>query len=229
MRIISVRNGFAPDHSSTSYEFAAVDRALDREARARVASLSRRANPTRRTVKFVYNVEGYDIPGGWEPLMRDYYDVMWCNDYDWWTLAVAFNASKERQEELARYEFYGTDDMGVRVSTYDNRVIVSIRCQLEPGTLVDLEEDYYEEDWEEEAEVDGNGYEPDDPLLNLLTQIRRQLMDGDYRALYAVWEKYGQGGEEAEPDEGADKPPVPQERPTGAWVIERLRNMLVTS
>jgi len=44
----SVRKGFTSDHSSTSYEFLAVDHPLSRGARNKVASLSSRANPTRR-------------------------------------------------------------------------------------------------------------------------------------------------------------------------------------
>lgn len=224
MKILSVRRGFTSDHSSTSYEFAAIDKPLDRDARSNVSSLSSRANPTKRTVGFVYNVEGYDIPGGWEALMRDHYDVMYSNDYDWITLAMAFNAPKEQQEEIAKYEFYGTEDMGVRVSTHDDRVIVSIHCMLEPGMVAGLMEDYYGEESEvEEEETDDTGYEPDDSLLNLLTHIRKQLMDGDYRALYAVWEEYGL---EEEEEEEFHKPPTPPEKPTGTQVVERLRNML---
>ncbi len=89
-----------------------------------------------------------------------------------------------------------------------------------------MEEGYEEEELEdEEEETEDTGYEPDDSLLNLLTQIRKQLMDGDYRMLYAVWEEYGAEDEE-EQDEEFEKPPAPPEKPTGTQVIERLRNML---
>lgn len=229
MKIISVRRGFTSDHSSTSYEFAAIDKPLDRDVRSKVSSLSSRVNPTKRTVKFVYNVEGYDIPGGWETLMCNYYDVMWSESYDWWTLAMAFNAPREQQEEIAKYEFDGTDDLGVRVSTYDSRVVISIHCMLEPGMVAGLTEGSYEEESEEEEEeeTDDTGYEPDDSLLNLLTQIRRQLIDGDYRALCAVWEEYGLDGEEGQ-DEEFEKPPIPPEKPTGMQIVGRLRDMLTT-
>lgn len=43
MKIIAVHKGFACDHSSTSYEFPAVDKPLDERATRAVASLSRRA------------------------------------------------------------------------------------------------------------------------------------------------------------------------------------------
>ncbi|MHB9038801.1 MAG: hypothetical protein ACYC64_19315 [Armatimonadota bacterium] len=224
MKIISVRRGFTSDHSSTSYEFAAIDKPLDKEAQSKVSSLSSRANPTKRTVQFVYNVDGYDIPGGWEPLMRNYYDVMCSEDYDWWTLSMAFDAPQEQQEEIGKYEFYGAEDMGVRVITDDSRVIVSIHCMLDSGMLYELTEG----DYEEEDETEDIGYEPKNSLLNLLSHIRRQLMDGDYRALYAVWEEYGCDAEEDTEDEECEAPPVPHEKQTGEQIVERLRNLLST-
>lgn len=82
MKIISVKKGFTSDHSSTSYEFLAVDKVLSKKERQAVASLSSRANPTSREVSFVYHADGYDIPGGWESLMEKYYDVMYSESYD---------------------------------------------------------------------------------------------------------------------------------------------------
>jgi hypothetical protein len=112
-----VRRGFLADHSSTSYEFLAVDRPLDAKARAAVARLSRRARPTPRRVSFVYHPEGYDLPGGWEPLMARYYDVMYSESYDWWTLVVAFDTQdKQLLAKLKKYVSTGSDDLGVSVS-----------------------------------------------------------------------------------------------------------------
>ncbi len=229
MKILSIRNSFTSDHSSTSYEFLAVDKPLTREAREKVRSLSRRVRPTRRRAHFIYHAEGYEIPGGWEPLLRDCYDVMYSESYDWWTLAMAFNASEEQQKEIARYEFYGVDDLGVRVSTQGSRVIVTIHCRLEAGAVGDLMGEQYEEDWEEEEEGDKATFETEDALLRLLTEIRKQLMNRDYRALYAVWEVYGCKGEEKNEDEEQSEPlPIPPKRRTGRKIIDQLREMLET-
>lgn len=219
VRILSVRRGFTADHSSTSYEFLAVDRRLGPEARKAVAALSSRARPTARTVSFVYHVDGYDIPGGWESLMREYYDVMYSESYGWWTLALAFNAPPQQQEELSRYEFDGVDDLGIWVSTSGERVIVTINCRLE------WEPDAFSE-WEDDTEEQTKDYEPDDDLLALLTRIRRQLIEGDYRALYAVWEKYGIDDLDDEEEEGIEVPPSPPERESGRNEIEAFRRML---
>ena len=205
MKILSVRRGFASDHSSTSYEFLTVDKPLGKKERAEISKLSSRAHPTARRVNFIYHVDGYDIPGGWEELMEQYYDVMYSESYDWWTLAVAFKASPGQYEKLLPYEFSGTDDLGVNVSQKEDRITVTIHCRIELGMSYS---DQYGDDYDDEEDEDdeSGGFETDDELLNVLVQIRKQIIDGDYRALYAVWEKYGD-------DDDEEAPPKPRNPP----------------
>ncbi|MHB9025126.1 MAG: hypothetical protein ACYC7E_13295 [Armatimonadota bacterium] len=218
MKIISIRKGFTADHSSTSYEFLAIDRPLDAAAQAQVAKLSRRAEPTERSVSFIYHMDGYDIPGGWQPLMAHYYDLMISESYDWWTFALAFTAPKEQQEVIAAYAFDGVEDMGVRISTVEDRVIVEIHCQLDGEALYDL------------STIPGRrrrgGGDPTEALFHLLSAIRQQLIAGDYRALYAAWEEYGY--EENEDDEEFTVPPEPSAQETGQDVVKRFRGLLST-
>ncbi len=238
MKIISVRSGFASDHSSTSYEFLAVDQPLGKEARAAVASLSSRAVPTDRRVSFIYHAEGYDIPNGWLPLMKDYYDVMYSESYDWWFLAMAFPLPPKQQEEILQYEFTGINELGVYISIYGERVIVGIHCCLDFGV-------YALKDWDL---YDGYGYDGDygeddifapdfpsavtkDPLLLLLARIREQLKEGDYRALYEVWKKYGYDVDENEEDDARkekEAPSIPKERDTETEVIANFAELLAT-
>ena len=150
MKIIAVHKGFACDHSSTSYEFLAVDKPLGQKARRDVSSLSSRANPTRRRVSFIYHVEGYDIPGGWEKLMREYYDVMYSESYGWWTFAMAFDAPKKQQQALRQYAFSGMDDLGVTVSCDGRRVTVAVHCHADTGSLCGLEQGYEDEWYDQE-------------------------------------------------------------------------------
>jgi hypothetical protein len=222
MKIISLRQGFTADHSSTSYEFLAVDRPLNKEAKKKVAALSSRANPTARRVNFVYNVDGYDLPGGWERLMQEYYDVMYSESYDWWLLAMAFNPSQAQREELLRYQFNGTDDMGVDISGDGERVVVAINCRLE-RSYIDPPDEWEEDDESEEETVDeayiGDG------LLDLLAKIRQQLQNGDYRCLYAVWEVYGAA--EDNEDDMEEKPTPPPDKAEGQTLVDTFRNMLI--
>ena len=134
--------------------------------------------------------------------MREYYDVMYSESYGWWTFAMAFDAPKKQQEALRRYEFSGMDELGVSVSCDGRRVTVAIHCHADNDSLYGARDgvrgrwafdDFDEEDeeYEEDEEPSSATFESEDGLLNLLTRVRQQLIDGDYRALYAVWEVYG--------------------------------------
>ncbi|NLC45145.1 MAG: hypothetical protein GX783_12800 [Clostridiales bacterium] len=219
MRIISVKKGFTSDHSSTSYEFLAVDKALGKQERAEVASLSRRAAPTSRRVSFVYHVDGYDIPGGWGTLMEKYYDVMYREDYDWWTLSIAFNTTQEQIFELEGYEFDGVNDLGVSIDRVGNRAIVSIYCRIDMSYYGNDYDEYDEYD-DEEEESEEAGFIAEDKLLNLLVQIRQQIIKKDYRALYAVWEKYGYK------DDDEFEIPVPNDKKSGKEIVNEFSRML---
>ena len=242
MKIIAVHHGFACDHSSTSYEFLAVDKPLGQKARSEVASLSSRACPTERSVSFVYHADGYDIPGGWEALMREHYDVMYSESYGWWTFAMAFDAPKEQQEALMQYEFSDGDDLGVSVSCSDARVVVAVNCRADGDSLYALgatrdgdefDDDYGfgeedEEDEDDDGESSGAAFESDDGLLNLLTRVREQLVEGDYRALYAVWKVYGPEDEAGAEDvaDGDGPPTQPPDREDGQEAVDEFRELL---
>ncbi len=49
------------------------------------------------------------------------------------------------------------------------------------------------------------------------------MIAGDYRALYAVWQKYGTG-EDDNPE--GETPPIPQEKRAGKNVVEKFFNIL---
>lgn len=236
MRIISIKKGFSSDHSSTSYEFLAVDKPLGKKEKGEVASLSSRAIPTSRNVSFSYHVDGYDIPGGWERLMEKYYDVMYCQDYDWYTLAMAFNGTKEQMEDLYKYEFSGMDEMGISINTTGSRITIVIHCRVNIQYLDDYydeyedyfeEEDYFDEDDEdfEEEELDDEGsinYAANDGLLDLLVKVRQQIANGDYRTLYEVWQKYGYDVEE----EDEIDIPIPENRKDGKDIVDEFASIL---
>ena len=145
-------------------------------------------------------------------LISYYYDVMYSESYDLWQLVIAFPLYSQQQEELMQYAFDGVEDMGVDVSIYGERAVVTINCRLQHFGP------YYNEPWESfddeddqddsEAELD---FETDDSLLLMLAKIREQLMKGDYRALYEVWLKYAYPEDEDE----WPKLPKPKEQNEG--------------
>jgi len=228
MRILTIRRGFQADHSSTSYEFFAVDNALTPSQRGSVANLSSRANPTKRRVSFIYHGEWSDLPGGWAPLMEKYYDVVYSESYGWWTLAMAFVLGPKNIKEISRYEFNGTDDMGVAMESKDKRIIVSIHCRLDPGFLFDeghSNYDYYDDEVDDEDDEVEDGLESGDNLLDLLAQNREYLRKGDYRLLYGIWQIYGADIEDDEEfEEGI--PPEPPEMEDMPQPVRELLSLL---
>lgn len=194
MKIFSVRRGFTPDHSSTSYEFYAVDKPLEKVQRQAVAKLSSRANPTQRKVSFIYHGDWNDLPGGWEPLLKKYYDVMYSESYDFWTIAFGFYADQDTIEEIKKYGFSGEDDFGIQVETKNDRVVLSIHCRMKSDTAYEYFEDHrYRSD--DEDEEDSEEEHSDDRFMNLLIRNRELIREGDFRLLYGVWEKYGDQSE----------------------------------
>ena len=85
----------------------------------------------------------------------------------------------------------------------------------------DYDEDEEEDEADESDESKDNGpWKDEDELLSLLVEVRQQLLRGDYRSLYAVWEKYGYPNEE---------PPVPHrppEKTQGRDIVERFAALL---
>ena len=129
--------------------------------------------------------------------MENYYDVMYSESYDWWTLAMAFNTNQNTIDQLSIFEYTGVDDMGIAVNAKGNRVVVTILCRMNSNILMDGDNygyhdyaDYWEEDDDSEEEVDA-GSESNDYLLNLLTKNREYLNKGDYRLLYGIMKKFG--------------------------------------
>ncbi|MFA4889568.1 MAG: hypothetical protein WC628_08375 [Candidatus Omnitrophota bacterium] len=213
MKILSVRKGFPVDHSSTSYEFLAIDKTLGQSERKAVAKLSSRARPTKRKVSFIYHGDFNDLPGGWKPLMKKYYDVMYSESYDWWTLVFAFNTNQKTIGEIKKHDFSGSDDLGVNVVSYEDRVIISIYCRLSAEILCS---DYgvCDDSYEQEEDGEGDEFEAmivNDNLLQLLEQNRKYLKKGDCRLLYGVWKEYGPDAEDNVPPKatGMNKLPRP--------------------
>lgn len=204
MKILSLRKGFQADHSSTSYEFFAVEKPLNASERKQVSGLSSRARPTKRRVSFIYHGDWNNLPGGWEPLVENYYDVMYSESYGWWTLVMAFNTNQKTINRISGFQYTGIDDLGIDIFARGNRVVITIYCRMDPGLFMD---DYnygyhdYIDDWGDEddpaGEDDGDA-ESGDSLLDLLAENREYLKKGDNRLLYGIMEKCGYEPEEGE-------------------------------
>ena len=158
--------------------------------------------------------------------MARYYYVMYSESYDWWTLALAFDAEPDKCGLLRQYEFSGVDDLGVYVSITGQRVIVTISCRIDMAMMAPDNYGYNYNCDDEEEETDdtdagGAVVVTGDELLDLLAKIRKQIIGGDYRALYAVWEMYGD-------EEDDDPPPKPEEKKSGGGIVSTFESYLAS-
>ena len=188
MKIISIRKGFAADHSSTSYEFYAIDNILGPKEQAAVSSLSSRVNPTGKRASFIYHGEWSELPGGWEPLMENFYDVMWSESYGWWTLVMAWNSDTATIKKFKQFDFAGVDDVGISTYNKNNRLIMSIDCRLDI-LITDDKNGYFDNSYYEEEDYSEENNNVDNLLL-LLEKNREYIMKGDYRLLKGIIDLY---------------------------------------
>jgi hypothetical protein len=191
MRILRLRRGFQADHSSSSYLFYAVDRPVSAEGRAAARRYSSRAEVHDRTVRYQKWGDSDLNPEAYKALMGAHYDIMVSESYDWWTLMIALPKTPQAQAMLAPFaDARGYDDQGVEVEDYGKRLVVVVYCAFEGNG------------------VEFAGYDEDalENLVDLLVEVRAELLDGDPSFLEAVASFYG-GGDEEETD--GERPAAP--------------------
>ncbi len=223
---------------SISYVFYAIDKPLSRTERAAVARLSRRASPTARRADFWYNVDGYDLPVAYESLLAQYYDIVVRQDYEQWTLGMAWPYNAALHEALKAFECNDGEGCGVRVMPVDaaypqvkrkisksTRLLAEITAFLDYDVLESLkglrdlpwersskdEEDIDEEgDWEEEQDYSyASEDSPDEILARLANCIREDVALGDLRAFYLAWKRLHDSDSERHPEPPKTKKRLP--------------------
>jgi hypothetical protein len=102
MRVLSVRQQYIADHSSTNYLFYAAE-PLDRAARAVVSKLSSHVDVEEQTAQITYHGDFADLDDGRRQTFLKYYDVEVRESYDWWTLSVMLEKAKVAGIDFAGY------------------------------------------------------------------------------------------------------------------------------
>jgi len=181
MRILSQRKGFDADHSSSSYEFFALNR-LTPEQHAAVQDLTDES--PHRHLRFHYGGDR-GIPDGWtDKLLTLGYDVMVSESYDWWEVYLSLSQDPALLECLRQYECE-SDGNGFDVRVAGDRMILYFGMQLDYG-----------------AAYDAFGEDAFEGLADLLEAVRKELLAGDVSAPWAMFQTYGGYGDiEPEPVE----------------------------
>src|SRR5215216_1618424 len=106
MLVLSVRQQYIADHSSTNYLFYAAE-PLDRATRAIVSKLSSHVDVEEQTAQITYHGDFADLDNGRRQTFLKYYDVEVRESYDWWTLSVMLDKEKVAGIDFAAYVVEG--------------------------------------------------------------------------------------------------------------------------
>jgi hypothetical protein len=196
MRILRTRHGFQADHSSSSYLFYAVDRPVSAAGQRVAHTFSSRAEVDEKFAAY-QTWGGYELSSNaYRALMGAHYDVMAAESYESWTLMMA--VPKTAQMEKLLRPFRDLDDgefIRLDVHDYGKRLAVEVYCEFDyDGPL-----------------FDGRGDTLED-LVELLAEIRAEILQGNVSFLQAVAEFYKAGEEDegGEDDEGSEAAPPPE-------------------
>ncbi len=167
------------------YEFRTIDKPLTEEQKEEVASLSSRGHVTSNNAVFVYNYG--DFRGDVNRLMSDYFDIM-LYVTNWGTRRLMFRIPCSLIDIKEVVPFCISDDITFRSSDNEKYIILDLN--------------YYDEEFADWVEGEGQ--------LEGLTDLREELIHGDFRSLYLTWLKAAEKAWETEEiDEDVLEPPVP--------------------
>lgn len=106
MRIISSRQQFIADHSSTNYLFYAA-KPLSKETQAYINTLSSHVAVSGRKANLQYHGDYADLGEARRKKFLEHYDVEVRESYDWWTLSVMLDADKVKGIKFKDYTAEG--------------------------------------------------------------------------------------------------------------------------
>ena len=110
MRIISTRQHFIADHSSTNYFFYAA-KPLSRAAQAYANTLSSHVDVGSRTAELTYHGDFADLGEDRRRKFLAHYDVEVRESYDWWTLSVMLDPERLAKLNLQEREAEGESSL----------------------------------------------------------------------------------------------------------------------
>ncbi len=177
MRIISSRQQFIADHSSTNYLFFAA-KPLSKETRAYINTLSSHVDIGARQAHLQYHGDYADLGDARRKKFLQHYDVEVRESYDWWTLSVMLDADKVK---------------GIKFNDYKVEDEASLTFEKQ-GKRICLCFDGWHQDYG--ASYDEFGEDTMEELAELGLELREELYAGEIDAL-RVMSNYCGGSEEA--------------------------------
>jgi hypothetical protein len=204
MRILRVRPGFQADHSSSSYLFYAVDQPVGAAGQRVAHRYSSRAEVDEQYARYLKWGESELSPEAFPALLGEHYDVMASESYDSWALMIAVPKTPQAQGLLT--PFHDLDDgefTRLDVHDYGKRLAIEMFCEF----------DYEGPLWNRSGD-------PLEKLVELLAEIRAEILRGDVSFLQAVAEFYQTEAGEEEDEQDDEEAPA---EPPADWSKARLQ------
>jgi hypothetical protein len=204
MRILRVRSGFQADHSSSSYLFYATDKEVSPAGQRVAHRFSSRAEVDEQFARYEKWGESELSSEAYPALLGEHYDVMASESYDSWTLMIAVPKTPQMVELLR--PFHGIDDgdfSRLDVHDYGKRLAVEVFCEFDyDGPL-----------------FHGHGDTLED-LVEVLAEIRAEILQGNVSFLQAVAEFYEAGEDDTEEADNQEAEPSPPRSMVGSTKAE---------
>ena len=161
------------------YEFQTVDKVLSEQDKKEISQLSSRVQLTSRKAIFIYNYS--DFRGKPEEVLEKYFDAMFYIA-NWGTiqLMLKFPKSLVKLQDLEKY----CDGENIQIILNPNSAILNIEFHKEEGF----------------------GWIENDDYLDSLINIRKEILEQDYRVLYLAWLRII---EEKDLEPSEIEPPIP--------------------
>jgi hypothetical protein len=191
MRILRVRHGFQADHSSSSYLFYAADKEVSPAGQRVAHRFSSRADVDEQFARYQKWGDSSLSSEAFPALLGEHYDVMASESYDSWTLMIAVPKTPEMAALLRPFHDIVDEFTRLDVHDYGKRLAVKIHCEF------DYEGPLFAHQYEDHLEE----------LVEILVEIRAEILRGNVSFLQAVAEFYGGDADDAEEPETSEAEP----------------------
>ncbi len=205
MRILSIKRHLSADHSSSTYQFVAVDKLTSAEKKL-VADLTGET-PTGQEL-YVHYWGERETPWKWhEQLLGGPYDVSASESYDHWQAEFTMPYEEELHRRIEQYGC-GGDVEGFEVDRLNDRTYCILNFYAEYSS------DFFGYDDEED---------PVKQIADLFVDIRAEILEGDLSALRVIFDTYGSNDESNE-----DRPELDPKKVKFSKNARSLQSFLVS-
>lgn len=137
VKVLSYRQQFVADHSSTNYLFYS-PKPLSKEARAVVSKLSSHVDVGAHSAEITYNGESADLGDVRQRMFLEHYEIEVRESYDWWDINIMLEESKLHDVEQLTQNEETDGEATLTFEKFGDRLRLRLEgCHLDYGACHD--------------------------------------------------------------------------------------------